>query len=217
MPFLLRLAGDAGEEAEGREEQGPLLREWSGGNSSERHRVFQSGSELKRNPASKVEAADHDALFRAQGADGLDAEAAADHPIGAGIAAECANALLLQLIHGAFVIAASREHPFLALEDDREIRREGTTRGALRRAGHAEDDSQASAVAPYGAREAQANAAAVRALAAVTFELGVLPVQIEVERAANFRAQITIACREATNLSLRGGLRLSATPLPTKT
>ncbi len=147
---------------------------------------------------------DDDALVRAQRAHGLDAEAAADHAIRADVAAECANALLLQLVHGAFVVAASGEQPLLAFEDDREVGRQGGACLAFGRARHAEHHAQSPAVARSRAGEAQADAAAVRPRAAVALELGVLPVQIEVERAADSRAQKAVATRQAACRALAG-------------
>src|SRR4029077_4371486 len=111
---------------------------------------------------------------------------------------------LFQFVHRAVILAARGKQPFLALEDDGEIGRQGAAGEPFVHRSHAEHQAPAPPLRVPRAGEAYTQPAAVRPRAAVALDLGVAPVDVEVHRAADAGAQITVATRQTALGAGRG-------------
>src|SRR5207302_211633 len=98
--------------------------------------------------------------------------------------------------------AARGEHPLLALEDHGEIGRQRAPRAPLVHRSHAEHQAQAPPVRVARAGEAHPQAAAVRTRTALALDLGVVPVAVEVQRAACARATPRATCMSAVTIAM---------------
>src|ERR1700724_1971405 len=163
-------------------------------------------SEVRGNVASSSGARDSCASAGAavEGAGRRSAEAARDDTPGAQRSAECAEPFLSQFVHRAVILAARGKQPLLALEDHGEIGRQSTPGAPFMHRSHAEHQAQAPPIRVPGAGEAHTQPAAVRTRTAVALDLGVAPVEVEVQRAADAGAQITVAGRQTAR---RGAAR----------
>src|SRR6185312_16106228 len=126
-----------------------------------------------------------------------------DDPIGAYRSPEIPHPLLSEPIDGASVLAPGCEHALLALEDDRQVRRQGTAAAALSCAAHAEHHPQAPAIRALRARKAHPDPAVVGARTALELHLRVVPVEVEIDRAADLGPQET-AARAQTSVGILG-------------
>src|SRR5580704_12345260 len=163
---------------------------------------LESGGQLGRwvfehRVAGEIKAADEDACIAVERARRSDAEAARHDAPGALRPAERAEALLPELVHRAVLCAARGEQALFAFEDHGEVGRQGVPARSLLHRADAEHQAQAPAVGMLRAGEAHTHTAAIRARAALAFDLGVAPVDIQIHRAADARAQVTIAAWQA--------------------
>src|SRR6185436_16663841 len=147
-------------------------------------------------PARKVEVGENDAFVLEQASRRAEAEAARRHAVDRVPGTQGFHAFLRKRIHSAFVVVLRREDSPFSFEENRHV---GAQPIAWRTLGHARDaEHQADAMAIAAGRAADADAHAVadvvlsrRQGTALALHLGVLPVQVEVERSAHARAQVT--------------------------
>src|SRR5215469_14429849 len=147
--------------------------------------------------AGEIEATDENPRIAVERAGRRNAEAARDDPPRALRSAERTDAFLPQIVHRAVIGAAGGEQPFLAFEDYRQIGRQIVAGAPLMHRTHAEHEPHAAAVAVRGAGEADTHAAAVGTRAALALDLGIAPIDVEIERAAYAGSQVAVAARQA--------------------
>src|ERR1700685_1463655 len=128
---------------------------------------------------------------------GRDAEATGDDAPGALGTAQSPDALLLEIVDRAAIVAARGEQALLALEDHREVGRQIMPGVPFLHRPDTEHHPQAMPVGVWRTCEAHAQAAAARARAAVAFELAIVPVDVEVHGAADDRAQVAVTGGQA--------------------
>src|ERR1700685_3597535 len=109
---------------------------------------------------------------------GRDAEATGDDAPGALGTAQSPDALLLEIVDRAAIVAARGEQALLALEDHREVGRQLMPGAPFLHRPDPEHPAPARPVCVRRTCEAHAQAAAARARAAVAFELGVVQVDV---------------------------------------
>jgi len=102
------------------------------------------------------------------------------------------------------IVPARGKQAVLALEDHREVGRQLAPGAAFVHGGDAEYQPQAPSVGVPRAGKAHPQTAAIGPRTAVALELGVAPVDVKVERAADARAQIAVATGQTAG---RGGVR----------
>src|ERR1700730_10472005 len=154
--------------------------------------------------AREIEAADQNPRIAVERAGRRGAEAARDDTPGAQRSAESAEPLLPQFVHRAVILAARGKQPLLALEDHGEIGRQSTSGAPFVHRSYAEHQAQAPPIRVPRAGEAHTQPAAVRTRTAVALDLGIAPVEVEVHRAADAGAQITVAGRQAARCGAAG-------------
>src|SRR5262249_5584337 len=97
-------------------------------------------------------------------------------------------------------ISARRKQTLLAFENYCEIRGQSIATATFGGIGNTEHHAHSPSISMKRARETEPDTGAIGPHRAFAFELGVLPVDVEIQRAANTRTQETIAARQAACL-----------------
>src|SRR5579864_5313613 len=148
--------------------------------------------------AREIETADENVLGLIQRARRRHAEATRDDPVETRFARRVGQPLLSECIDGAVPLAAGGIEAFRAFDDHGEVGGKLASAAPLERRPHPKHHAQPLAVRALRARETYADTAAIRTRSAVALDLGVAPVDVEIQGAANPRPQIAIAAGQAT-------------------
>src|ERR1019366_9446803 len=98
----------------------------------------------------------------------------------------------------ASIVATCRIKLALAFEDHRDVRRHAMAAAHAMDPGDAEHEPQPATLAQPGPGKSQTNASLIRPRTAIALQIAILPVDVEVVRAAQARAQVAIVSRQAT-------------------
>src|SRR5215831_3092793 len=152
----------------------------------------------------KIEAREYDALLAGKAGGRTEAETACHHSVYRAPGTQRLDALLRQRIHGALVVALRREDAFLSFKQDGHVGRQSLSAASFRDLRNAEYQPYAMSVAARGSTDAHADPVAGRPGAAFALHLGVLPVEVEIQCAANASSQVAATHRKAAG----GGRRV---------
>jgi len=162
---------------------------------------------LEGHGSGEVEAVYENRLLGIQCFDGCDTESACSDPVASDMATQGPKPLLFEFVRGALVVTAGCEHALFTLKDHCQVRGQFAALFAFGGFCYAKHHSQASPVRAGRACETDPDAAAIRARTAIAFQLSIVQIDIELQRAADARAQIALAAREAAMSVLRASRR----------
>jgi len=162
---------------------------------------------LKGHGAGEVEAVYENRFLGIQRFDGCDTESACSDPVASNMPTQRAETLLFEFIRSALVVTAGCEHALFTLENHCQVRGQFAALFTFRGFCYSKHHPQASPIRTGRAREADADAAAIRARTTIAFQLSVVQIDIEIQRAAYAGAKIAVAAREAAMSDLWAGRR----------